>query len=86
MSKVEEILADRGSSHGDYVVQAKIAQALKGVIRSGPSWVRMTEVERDSLEMIAVKISRAVTGDPHHKDHWDDIAGYSTLVSKQLDQ
>ena len=34
--------------------------------------------------MIAVKISRILTGDPSHADNWHDIAGYATLVERRL--
>ncbi|WP_257617167.1 hypothetical protein [Campylobacter pinnipediorum] len=35
--------------------------------------------------MIAHKIARILAGNPNYKDHWDDIAGYATLVSKELE-
>ena len=35
--------------------------------------------------MIAHKIGRILAGDPNHIDHWLDIAGYATLVAKELE-
>ena len=37
-----------------------------------------------SLDMIAVKISRIVNGNPSHRDSWLDIAGYAMLVADRL--
>ena len=34
--------------------------------------------------MIACKIARILSGDPNWRDHWDDIAGYATLVAERL--
>ena len=36
--------------------------------------------------MIAMKMARIVCGNPYHKDSWDDIAGYATLISKELER
>jgi hypothetical protein len=37
------------------------------------------------LEMIAHKIARILSGDPNHRDHWEDIAGYAELVVREID-
>lgn len=34
--------------------------------------------------MIAHKLARIAVGDPDVNDHWDDIAGYATLVSQRM--
>jgi hypothetical protein len=31
--------------------------------------------------MIALKLSRILSGKPDEQDHWDDIAGYARLAS-----
>jgi len=38
----------------------------------------------ESLDLICTKLSRIVTGDCNHQDHWLDIAGYATLISDRL--
>ena len=38
-----------------------------------------------ALDMIAVKISRILSGNPSHKDSWVDIAGYAKLISDRLE-
>ena len=85
-TSLDGILAERGKTHGDYLVQASVCQELKRIVREGPKWVNMEDHQRDSIEMILMKISRVVTGDPSHKDSWLDIAGYATLVANRIDK
>lgn len=84
MSNVEEILAERQKTHGDFKTHADFAQDLKRVIHRTGSWPKMTPAMQEGLEMIAHKIARIMNGNPYYKDHWDDIAGYATLVAKEL--
>lgn len=86
MRDIADILADRGKTHGDYNFQAQTAQAIKAIIRGHSSWGELSLVQRESLDMIAHKISRICLGDPDHIDHWDDIAGYARLVSIDIER
>ena len=72
-------LAARAATHGEYNDHARITQELKAVIRSGPSYEKCSPHERETLDMIAHKIGRIVSGDPHFTHHWHDIAGYARL-------
>jgi hypothetical protein len=38
----------------------------------------------EALDMIAVKISRILTGDPNYSDNWHDIQGFAKLVENRL--
>ena len=80
---IREILSARGAKHGDYTEQARVTQNLKAMARNSANWkdARLTSVEMDSIEMILVKLGRILAGDPHYRDHWDDIAGYATLAA-----
>lgn len=82
---IEALLAERGSTHGDFTNHAGCAQELKDTVhnwlaRSGKSWHELPYEVRESLDMILHKIGRIVAGDTLHADHWDDIAGYAKLV------
>lgn len=73
---VDKTLRDRDGTHGDYYDTARIAQALKHVIKVNAK----RELEPDmqeSLDMIASKIARILSGNPNEPDHWHDIAGYA---------
>ena len=87
MAKVEETLEERGSRYGNYLNQTKISHELKETMKFKGSevWVDLKADQKDALEMIAVKISRILNGDPNYSDNWHDIAGYATLVADRLD-
>jgi len=80
----QQTIEDRESSHGDYKVQAGFSQQLKNMARKHPGWVSLTDEQRESLDMIFVKISRVLTGSPNVADHWTDMAGYATLISNLI--
>ena len=81
---IDAILAAREKTHGDYTEHALITQYLKDSMRSFAGWDRLTPAMRESLDMTAHKIGRILAGDANHNDHWDDIAGYSRLVSLRV--
>lgn len=82
MSKVEEILVERGSRYGTFKKHADITQSLKDVMEDCPNWFFLDAHHKEALEMIQHKVARILNGDPNYADSWDDIAGYATLVSK----
>mgnify|MGYP003112821769 FL=1 len=75
----EALIAERGKTHGDFSTRAGTAQALKEVMSRGANWDDLPPSQREALDMIAVKVSRILHGDPSLADHWDDIAGYALL-------
>ena len=81
-NRVGDILEERAKVHGDFAKQAEVSQVLKIRVESfsGP----LTDVQKEALDMILHKIARIVVGCPNHRDHWDDIAGYATLVSNEI--
>lgn len=84
MRAVEDVLDERGKTHGEYREHAGFTQAIKLVLQSSPNWRTMSASQRETLDMIAHKVGRILAGDPNYKDHWTDIAGYAVLVEKQL--
>lgn len=79
MTDIRETLAERGVLHGDFTDHANVTQKLKDIIRGGRNYGKCDLHEREALDMIAHKIGRIVSGNPHVHDHWHDIAGYATL-------
>ncbi len=86
MITVEKILEEREKTHGAFADHAVYTQHIKTLIRdlTKTSKKCLTAVQTEALDMIAHKLGRILAGDPNHKDHWDDIAGYAVLVSKEL--
>lgn len=80
----ERILKERGNTHGNVDKQAKVYTDIIDVLgRAGAG--SLAPVHRQSLYMIALKMSRIVCGDPNEPDHWRDIAGYATLPIRGQD-
>jgi hypothetical protein len=84
MATAQETIEDREVTHGDYRAQAFFAQRIKEEMHGQGGWVKLSPAQKETLEMIAVKISRVLHGDPNTVDHWTDIAGYATLISNLL--
>lgn len=79
-SKVGKALTKaRGPVHGNFAEGATITQGVLALVQSGSSWPRMSAAKKEAIHMIIHKIHRIVTGNPDHKDHWDDIGGYGQL-------
>jgi len=88
----EQLLNERGKTHGDYSLHARITQHMKQHMRTiykefpvsdvpECAFDTLTDAQKESLDMIAHKIGRILAGDPNFRDHWDDIAGYAKLIA-----
>lgn len=82
---VDTILAERQKTHGRFNTHAALSQNMKAVMASAESWADLNPAQCEALEMIAHKIARILNGNPNHTDHWADIAGYATLVQRELE-
>lgn len=80
----EEVLNERGKTHGQFKDNAVFIQNMKDALRQHKKWRELYLSEREALDMIVHKIGRIMNGNPHFPDHWEDIAGYATLVVKEL--
>lgn len=83
---VEDTLAERGKTHGNFEDMAASTQAMKCFLREHDSWERLDTDQQEALDMIMHKIARILNGDPYHADTWHDIAGYAKLVDDRLSQ
>lgn len=76
----EALLTERGATHGRFQDNARNSQMLREAFRSSPHWHDMPDIHREALDQIAGKLSRILSGQSTHDDHWKDIAGYATLA------
>lgn len=83
---INDTLSQRSTTHGDFGTNSRISQRLKNIFRDSPNNTFMTSYEREALDMIVHKMARILCGNPHELDHWHDIAGYATLVCKEIQQ
>lgn len=72
-----QILNERQKTHGKFDKCAEISQDIKHIIDKNDN--NLSILQREALEMIAVKIARILNGGHNHKDSWQDIAGYAHL-------
>lgn len=77
-------LSERGKRYGSFKGHAEITQRIKGAMAETEGWKRLSPSQREALEMVAHKIGRILNGDPNYADSWHDIAGYASLVDKEL--
>lgn len=81
---IQDTLKERQGTHGSFERNAHLSQLLKHIMKTNGSWDDLSPVQRESLDMIALKISRILTGNANEPDHWRDIAGYATLAENEL--
>lgn len=76
--RIDSLLEERGGTHGDYEHYSYAWMKMVNIIDEYKD--NLTNACRSSLYMITSKIARILTGNPFHKDHWDDIQGYAKLA------
>jgi hypothetical protein len=79
MSDVKKILNEREKTHGSFADVAAMSQQLKAAMSMSKNWLVLNTAQRESLEYIAMKIARILSGDRNYRDHWEDIGGYAKL-------
>ena len=84
MADVNETIVNRESVHGDFRLNGACSQQIKDLFRIQQNWPSLSSEQRESLDLIATKIGRILTGDCNEPDHWHDVAGYAGLIEKIL--
>ena len=84
--EVDSILDARETQYGSFMQSANIAVRLKGIMHNAIAQqdLHLMPDQILALDMIAVKISRILSGNPSYRDSWIDIAGYAQLVADRL--
>lgn len=82
---LDNTLDERGKRYGVFSNHATITQDLKSSAQAHDGWNRLSDSQKEALEMIFHKVGRIINGDPNYADSWVDIAGYAVLVAKELD-
>ena len=77
------LIAERHKTHGDWDANAAASQAMKKIMNDfvHQHSIFLNPSQLEALDMICLKLSRIITGQPDFGDHWRDIAGYATLVA-----
>lgn len=80
--RTDALLTSRGSTHGSFELNADISQKTKRLWREAPGYSALHPVHREALDVIALKVSRILSGRPYEPDHWADIGGYARLAER----
>lgn len=84
-SPQDAILSQRGPIYGPFISNADVSQQLKDVFQSSPNWNVMAADAKEALDVVALKVSRILTGaDPEYLDNWDDACNYFRLVADRI--
>lgn len=79
------LIGERNETHGNFLNNSYTSQAIKQIYNVSQEHTKpLAAYQREALDMIAHKIGRIFAGDADFLDHWLDIAGYATLVHRQL--
>lgn len=78
------LLETRQGTHGDFARNAAFSQRMKWLLREF-DYLELHPVHREALDMIALKISRILSGHAKFKGHWEDIVGYGKLGEEICD-
>ncbi len=81
---IQETLAQRAKTHGDFQENGRIMQALKDRMMDSVNWCHLPDEQKEALQMIQHKIGRILSGNNNEPDHWKDISGYATLIENLL--
>ena len=79
--QIESTLAERQNQYGDFSDVAHLSQGLQSLLLVGS----FSDTQQEAIQMICSKLARLACGDADHVDSWHDIAGYATLVVKDLE-
>lgn len=82
---IQATLNERAKTHGDFVENGRIMQALKNQMMDSVNWPHLPDEQKEALQMIQHKIGRILSGNNNEPDHWLDISGYSMLVHNILE-
>ena len=79
---IEETLEERGRQHGQFRSHATIESTLVDVLNEHGQ--DLTDIQKVGLRMIFHKATRILNEGHSHIDTWHDIAGYASLVEREM--
>ena len=83
MVSVSDTLTERKKLHGPFAIHAEIENRLRLVLEK--HGIALIPVQHVALGMIMHKIARILNKGHDHIDSWHDIAGYATLVERDME-
>lgn len=84
MADINDTLATRGKTYGDFTDHAQVTDDLHRVCEGTNNWAALPAWQRWGLRIIMDKVARMLTGDPSYSDNAHDIVGYGKLIEDRL--
>ena len=82
---MDPAIPNRDDQHGGVQAVGEVSQVIKFYMRRATNWNSLSFGGRESMDMIAHKIGRILSGaDPHDRQHWEDIAGYAHAAMRSF--
>ena len=86
MTGINETLAEREKTYGNFYQDAILVQDILKALRCTDRWDKLDADMKLSIQMIVLKLVRIVQGNPYYSDNWHDIGGYAKLVENRLEE
>lgn len=80
MTDRDPLLVAKQATHGEFKDNASVSQGIKNIYRHSPGWGQLEMIERETMDQIALKFSRILSGKSMSREHWEDVVGYGNLV------
>ncbi len=90
---LESTIQDRDSRYGGFANVCNCSNAFRTVFHKAAGLgnisiedndYKLSPTQAEALYMIFHKLARIACGDPNYLENWHDIAGYATLVEREL--
>ena len=82
----ENLLQERGSTHGAFSENARLSQGFEDLARTGKNWDKLTAIQKEGLKLDFHKSARFLSGNPNFIDCIRDRIGYLQLILNELEQ
>ena len=83
---VSDILEQRGSRYGSFDSNSLTCQLIKRTMRAGQSYEKLSDCQKEALDMVAHKIARIVNGDVLYRDSFRDAMHYFELALNSMEE
>lgn len=80
------LIDSRQGTHGEFNENSRATWEIVRTLQGERNWAVLPDNMKHAIYMIAHKMARIMAGNPEEPDHWQDIAGYATLVAQRLEK
>lgn len=82
----ENLLQERGSTHGAFSENARLSQGFENLARTSKNWESLTDVQKEAMKLKFHKWARFLSGNPKFLDAIRDDLGYGKLMLDEMEK